>query len=311
MRKFVGVVIALVGLSLVAIDADARRMSGGRSIGKQREAISPNQAAPKAPAQQQQAAPAQQQAAPAQKAGPPAQQPSGMSRWLGPLAGLAIGAALASLFFNNGLGGALLGILMAAALVMAAVFLFRLIRGSRPAQQPLRYAGADPYVAREPVTPMPIPAAAPASTGAAPHSVAATTQSAQPGAAANATGWPADFDAEPFLRHARMNFVNLQAAHDRKDLSAIRDFMTADLYREIEADVRSLGDAPQKTDVVTLNAEVLDVTTDNDLYVVSVRFSGLLRENEGAEAQPFSEIWHLEKPVRGRSGWLVSGIQQA
>ena len=118
-------------------------------------------------------------------------------------------------------------------------------------------------------------------------------------------------DAEAFLLHARQNFVSLQAAHDRRDLSAIRDFLTPALYREIEAEVRAAGDAPQKTDIVTLNAEVAEVTTEGPLYVVSVRFSGLIREEPGAEAQPFSELWHLEKPVSGRSGWLVSGIQQA
>jgi predicted lipid-binding transport protein (Tim44 family) len=75
--------------------------------------------------------------------------------------------------------------------------------------------------------------------------------------------------------------------------------------------MRASGDAPQKTEIVTLNAEVADVTTEGDLYVVSVRFSGLIREEAGADAQPFSEIWHLEKPTNGRSGWLVSGIQQA
>lgn len=306
MHKLLTILVALVGLSLVAVEADARRMSGGKNVGTQRQAVNPNQAAPKAPAQQNQAAPAQQQAAPAAAAAPA----SGMSRWLGPLAGLAIGAGLASLFFNNGLGGALMGMLLVAALAFGVFFLFRLLRGTRPAQEPLRYAGATPYGGREPA---PAPAApgsgaAPHAVAAAPHSVAAATQS---GATSTAAAMPADFDAEGFLRHARLHFVNLQAAHDRKDLSAIREFLTPDLYREIEADMRTMDDAPQKTDVVTLNGEVIELATENDMYVVSVRFSGLIRETQGAEAQPFSEIWHLEKPVRGRSGWLVSGIQQA
>lgn len=313
MRKLLGAMAALVAFSLAVEDADARRMSGGRSIGKQREAMNPNQAAPKTPAreaqQANQPAPAQQQAAPA--AAGAAQKPSGMSRWLGPLAGLALGAGLASLFFNNGLGGALLGILLLAALVFGAVLLFRLIRGGRSTQAPLRYAGANPYGGQAPApaptgAPAPAPAAAPLAGTPAPHSVAATTQSGAP-----ANEWPADFDTEQFVRHARLNFVNLQQAHDRRDLSTIRDFLTPELYREIEAEVRAAGDAPQKTDIVTLNAEVLDVTTENGLYVVSVRFSGLIREAPGAEAQPFSEVWHLEKPTSGRSGWLVSGIQQA
>jgi predicted lipid-binding transport protein (Tim44 family) len=308
MRKFLTVMISLMGLSLIAVDADARRMGGGKNIGKQREAISPNQAAPKAPAQQPQQA---NSAAPTQKAAAPAQ-PSGMSRFLGPLAGLAIGAGLAALFFNNGFGGALMGILMLAALAFAAMMLFRFIRGRmnpQPLQQPLRYAGASPYGGNPGASPAapavtPVPAALPG--GAAPHSVAATTQSAP--AAAHL---PAEFDAEQFLRHARLNFMNLQQAHDRRELSAIRDFLTPELYRDIEAEVKAAGATPQTTDIVTLNAEVLDVTTENAMHIVSVRFSGLIREEAGAEAQPFSEVWHLEKPTNGRSGWLVSGIQQA
>src|SRR3954469_818846 len=99
MRKWLSVFIALIALSMVAVDADARRMGGGRSFGKQREMISPQQAAPKAPATPQPNA----QNAPAQAA-PTAPPPkSGMSRWLGPLAGLAIGAGLASLFMGNGM----------------------------------------------------------------------------------------------------------------------------------------------------------------------------------------------------------------
>ena len=310
MRKFLSIMTALIGLSFITVDADARRMSGGKSIGKQREAISPNQAAPRTPAQQpQQANPA----TPTQKAAPAAAapQPSGMSRFLGPLAGLAIGAGLASLFFNNGMGGALMGMLLVAALVFGAVLLFRLIKGKgRTAQEPLRYAGASPYGGSVPTGPDAAPARAPVSLGgsAAPHSVAATTA---PGAAPLATQWPADFDAEQFLRHARLNFVNLQQAHDRRELTSIRDFLTPELFRDIEAEVKAAGDVPQKTDIVTLNAEVLDVVTENGVYVVSVRFSGLIREEAGADAQPFSEVWHLEKPTSGRSGWLVSGIQQA
>jgi predicted lipid-binding transport protein (Tim44 family) len=106
------------------------------------------------------------------------------------------------------------------------------------------------------------------------------------GSVAATTGrWPADFDAGEFVRHARLNFVRLQQAHDRKDLSAMRDFLTPELYRDIEADIRTAGEAPHQTEVVTLEADVLD-----------------LAEDAGS---------HLVKPVKGRAGWLVAGIQQA
>lgn len=281
MKKLLAVMTALIGLSVVAIDADARRLGGGGSFGKQRQSISPQQAAPKAPAQQQQ---------PAAATGAPAKQASGAGKWLGPLAGLALGAGLASLFLNNGLAGGLAGLLMIVALIAAATFVMRMLR-AKGTGAPIQYAGAG---AQSGVR----PAVAPIFGGAAPHSVAATTRQ-----------WPAGFDAAEFARHARLNFVNLQAAHDRKDLSAMRDFLAPALYKEIEADMQT-PDAPQHTDVVTLNAEVLDVATEGDLYVVSVRFSGLIREAAGQQPQEFSEIWHLDKPVSGDSGWLVSGIQQ-
>lgn len=284
MKKLLTVLSALVTLSVFAFDADARRMGGGKTIGKQRESISQQQAAPKAPAQQQ-----QQQAASGTTT--PAQQPSGASKWLGPLAGLALGAGLAALFLNNGIAGLLAGLLVVALIIAAAVYAARFIRG-RTAASPLQYAGAGP-------APMnPSMRIEPALGGAAAHSVAAMSR------------WPADFDAAEFVRHAKLNFVRLQAVHDQRDLATIRDYVTPELYREIEADVRSAGDAPQQTEVVTLNAEVLDVATENGLYVVSVRFSGLIRETAGEDPQSFSEVWHLEKPVSGRSGWLVAGIQQ-
>ena len=312
MRKSVAIVVALIGFSMIAPYADAKRVGGGRSAGMQREAMP--QTPPRAPAQQQQAAPSQQaQAAPAAAA---AKQPSGMSRWLGPLAGLAIGAGLASLFMNNGLGGALMGILLMAAIVFGVVMLFRMFRGGRQAQQgqTLRYAGAQPYGGRAEPVASPSPAPAPAVSyggGAAPHSVAATTVGATPAAAAATSPWPADFNADEFARHAKTNFLNLQKANDRGDVEAVREFMTPELAKEVEADIRANGAAAQTTDVVTLDAQVLDVATEADRYVVSVRFSGLIRETPGTEPQPFSEIWHLQKPLSGRSGWLVAGIQQA
>ena len=281
MKKLLAIVTALIGLSVVAIDAEARRLGGGGSFGKQRQSISPQQAAPKAPAQQQQ---------PAATTGAPAQQPSAASRWLGPLAGLALGAGLASLFLNNGFAGGMAALLMIMALVAAAVFVMRMLR-AKSTGAPIQYAGAGAQGGTQPPV-------APLFGGAAPHSVAAT-----------AGQWPAVFDAAEFARHARLNFVNLQAAHDRKDLSAMRDFMAPALYREIEADMQA-SNATQQTDVVTLDAEVLDVATEGDLYVVSVRFSGLIREAANQAPQEFSEIWHLDKPVSGDSGWLVSGIQQ-
>jgi len=280
MKLFISAIIAFAGLSLVAIDADARRLSGGRNLGMQRSAPAQQQAAPKAPAQQQ-----QQQTAPAA----PAQQPAGASKWLGPLAGLALGAGLAALFLNNGLAGLLAGLLVIGLIFAAVAFAARALLRGRVAQAPLQYAGAGGA---------PTPAALPGGAGA--HSVAAT-----------AGRWPAGFDAAEFVRHARLNFVRLQEAYDRKDLSMMREFLAPEVYREIEADIRAAGGAEEHTEVLTLEAEVLDVAQVTGSYIVSVRFTGMIREAAGRAAVPFGETWHLEKPLDGRSGWVVAGIQQS
>lgn len=282
MKTLLYIAMALISSALVVEDVEARRLGGGRSFGMQRSAPAPQKATPGAPAQQQ-----QQQTAPAQQP-----QPAGASKWLGPLAGLALGAGLAALFLNNGWAGLLAGLLLLGLIVAIVAFAARALLRGRTAQEPLQYAGAAAGAAE------PTLAALPGGAGA--HSVAATTGR-----------WPAGFNEAEFIRHARLNFVRLQEAHDRKDLSTLRDVLAPEVYREIEADIRAAGDASQKTEVLTLNAEVLEVAEDGGSYVVSVRFSGMIREAAGSDAGPFSETWHLEKPVRGASGWQVAGIQQA
>jgi predicted lipid-binding transport protein (Tim44 family) len=283
------------GLALVSAETEAaKRLGGGKNMGSQRSIT--QQPAPKAPAQQQaQQQPQQQQqaGAPAPQQGAAAAAPQG-NKWLGPLAGLAMGAGLMALFMNNGIAGALAGLLLAAAIAAVLVFAFRALRGRSAQQAPLQYAGHQGQG--------PQPEAQPLFGGGTPaaNSVAAT-----------AGRWPADFNAQEFLRHARLNFVRLQEANDKRDSAALADFLAPDLLADVQAQWQSEGPARGKTEVVTLESEVLEVVTEGLLYVVSVRFSGLIREDGAAEPQAFAEIWHLEKPIRGNTGWLVSGIQQA
>ena len=49
---------------------------------------------------------------------------------------------------------------------------------------------------------------------------------------------------------------------------------------------------------------------DADRYLVSVRFTGVIRDGTGEPDESFDEIWHLTKSRQGGSGWVLSGIQQ-
>jgi predicted lipid-binding transport protein (Tim44 family) len=272
MKRFLMLLtIALTCMSLFAATAEARRFGGGGSIGKQRT-MSP---------QQTQNAPI---AAPAAPAGP-APAPAG-NKWLGPLAGLAIGAGLGALFTGGGMGGAMGGMLMAVFAAVAVMFLISLFRQK---QQPMQYAGAG-----------------------APHYQPQPYQ--QPfsgsGTAAYAANIPADFPVDTFLRSAKTSFIRLQAANDRKDLNDIREYTTPEMFAEISMQMQERDDSLQKTDVISIDAVLLQVANEGDYAIASARFTGQLRENNGTP-ESVDEIWHVQKNLRDeRSVWLLAGIQQ-
>jgi predicted lipid-binding transport protein (Tim44 family) len=251
-------------------------------VGAQRSITS----APKAPAQQQ-AAPAQKQAAPAQPA------PSGFSRWFPLLGGLALGGLLGSMF--GGMGG-FGGILLVALLAIAAVMAFKAFarRREEGAPQTMRYAGMEneKITVREPL-------------GA--QGAGETFDTRAAGTAGNV---PAGFDTASFLRGAKLNFVKLQVANDAGHLEDIREFTTTEMFNELSKDAQGRQPGAQTTDVVTLEADLLEVATENDKYWASVRFSGMVRETPGTPPVGFEEVWNLVKPADGSSGWLLAGIQQ-
>ena len=113
-----------------------------------------------------------------------------------------------------------------------------------------------------------------------------------------------------FCAARRRLFIRLQAANDRKDLNDIREYTTPEMYAEISMQMQERDNTPQKTDVDSINAELLEVDTENDIATASVRMSGQLRENNGAP-ESFDEIWHVQKNLKDdKSVWLLAGIQQ-
>jgi len=279
MKRFaILLTIVLTSLSLLAANAEAKRFGGGGSIGKQRSMSAPPQKSPTA-------APAA--GAPAQAAAP---QSTG-NKWLGPLAGVAAGLGLAALFSHFGLGEGMGTVLMIILAVVAVFFLISMFR--RKAQPAMQYAGAGaPYAGAEQPVQQPLSGGL---TNAAPVAAASI---------------PADFPVESFLRGAKTTFIRLQAANDRKDLNDVREYSTPEMFAEISMQMQERNDAPQKTDVVSVQAELLEVATENDVAIASVRMSGQIRENNGTP-ENFDEIWHVQKNLKDdKSVWLLAGIQQ-
>ncbi|KQW87939.1 hypothetical protein ASC94_25970 [Massilia sp. Root418] len=314
MKKFlVGAVLALSATAMLS-EAIARPMGGGRSIGRQSQSVSRMPAQP-APAPSQAARPAAPATAPAAAPAPVPAKPA--SPWKGILGGALLGLGLGALFSHLGMGGAMasmLGSLLTVLLIAGAAFLiFRLVRSKMSPQRPAAASvggfGGNTWqpepqqpVARTPEIGSGLPPLQPVSGG---------LNLDKPAAAAH-TPWgvPADFDTASFLRHAKSNFIRLQAAWDKGDSADIREFTTPEVFAELKMQIAERGAQADYTDVVSIDAELLGIENDGRDYLASVKFYGSIKPAPDALAEPFQEVWNLTKPVSGNGGWLLAGIQQ-
>jgi len=289
-RVLIALFVTVLGTAFAVNDADAaRRLGGGSSSGMQRAQPMKRDAAPT------------QNATPQRQTAPTAPQPSGMSRWFGPLAGLAAGIGLAALFSHLGLGEELATFAMVLLIAAAIFFLFRMLfRRTQPQAHALRYAGGpavEPHLGEQRV-----------------ESPAGSTGGGGTGSAVVLRGasieGPSGFDPQSFVQHAKLNFTRLQTANDTGNIDELRDFTTPEMFDEIQKQIRARGTTQQKTEVVTLNAELLEVATEFREHIASVRFHGTIRETAGGAAEPFDEIWHITMPVDESRNWAIAGIQQ-
>ena len=328
-------VVLVAMLALAHADADARRMGGGKSIGKQSSNVTQRESAtppanPGAPAQNAAAntAAAKPAAAGAAPAAAAAKKP-----WGAMLGGLAAGLGLAWLAHSLGLGAGFGNVLLILLLAMAAFAVFRMVMRSRSGGSNGAAAGGAPFAfqgagAATPAAAQVPPQYSPDKVGndasARPWERSSMAfQAPQAGgtgtvigsALAGSQNWgvPADFDTAGFLSAAKRNFVTLQAAWDRSDIPTLRSMMTDSMLGEIRTQLSEReahrGAQPNHTDVVMIDAQLLGIEDLGDGYMASVEFSGMIREEPSAGPSPFREVWNMTKPKSGGSGWLVAGVQ--
>ena len=302
-------IVALATAAFTLSDlADAKRLGGGGGLGMQRQGIAPRPPAAAPGAAAQPVMPAQPGAAlPAKSAAAGAAAPaaSGMSRWMGPIAGLAAGLGLAALLSHFGLPEGLGSFLLLALLVVGAVVVVRMLMARRTPPKPaMQYAGGtEPSVGqtRYQSDPAPVWGGAQRQEPAMPAAGSTGIPAARP--------FPPGFDAVGFARQAKLQFTRLQGAYDTGDRATMAEVMTPEMYAEVSRELGARGEH-KPTEIVSLEAAVLEVTTEDASHLASVRYTGLVREDGDSNPKPLDEIWNLTKPVDGSSGWLLAGIQQ-
>lgn len=281
MRWLLPLFTVMLMITVSVPDAEARRMGGGKSFGS-----TPSHQSQ--PAQRQQA-PRDQQAAPGRQAGAAAAS-SGASRWLGPLAGIAAGGLLASMFFGDGFEGFQLFDILIFGLI--AFVLFKLFSRRTQPQSQLQPAGGAP-MQRE----------ASPQYHAAPN--ASTQFCAQP-AQQDAPDW---FDAELFLRAAKEHFYTLQRHWRDGDTAGMAEYLDAALLAQL---MQSREENPPTANgfVDDLDVRLDGITQAQGRTLVTVSFTGLDRDSAEDPGSEFDESWALERADGEGQPWVISGIRQ-
>jgi predicted lipid-binding transport protein (Tim44 family) len=323
MNKLMTLILAGV-LALGSLNAEAaRRMGGGKSIGQQSGQVTKREAAaPAAPAQNAAAANAAKPAAAPAAAAP-------KKPWGAMLGGLAAGLGLAWLAHSLGMGGAfgnVLMVLLIGVAVMAVIGMFMRSRRNAESgnQGGFAYQGAgasaDQPASLKQYNPEKVGNDASArpwesqNTRFDSSSVEASSGSMIGSALGGNQTWgiPAGFDVDSFVTAAKRNFVTLQDAWDRSDISMLRSMMTDTMVAEIRSQLAEresqFPGQPNKTEVVMLEAQLLGIEEQADAYLASVEFNGMIREDASAGPSSFREVWNMTTSKQG-GGWLVAGVQ--
>ena len=331
MMKLWSVVLVAL-MAVVHVDAEAKRMGGGKSVGQQSSNVTQRESAGGAPSQGGAATNSAAAAKPATPAAAPAAA-APKRPWGAMLGGLAAGLGLAWLASSLGLGAGFAQFLLIALLALAVVAVIGMVMrarrsaaGNQSGASPFAFQGAgasNPAGAQVPHTYRPENVGNDASARPWERSSMAFDASRQAQGSgvvigsglAGSQNWgiPAGFDADGFVSAAKRNFVTLQAAWDRSDIATLRSMMTDGMLEEIRAQLAEResqrGAEPNHTDVVMIEAQLLGIEEMDDRYMASVEFSGMIREELSAGPSPFREVWNMTKSKSGNSGWLVAGVQ--
>ena len=278
MQRVLSIFMALCISLTFALDAHAKRFGGGKSFGS-------------APSHQTRQAPQQTQAAPSQAGKQAAAAPSGASRWLGPLAGLAAGGLLASMFMGDGFEGIQFMDILIFGLI--AFLLFRFLAARRRQQQPAM-AGHAPMQREMPQQP----------------ATSIFGGSAAPVAAAPVINAPAWFNEQSFVAAAREHFLSLQQHWDANEMDKIAEFVTPQLLEFLSRERADLGEGFQSTYIDDLDAQLDGVDDLSDKTVATLTFTGVAKTSRFDQGEAFSESWRLERAVGDNQPWLVAGIRQ-
>ena len=302
---------ALIAITLLAAgagEAYAARLGGGKSFGSRPSYSTPYSR----PSGAGQASPAQmpgnQASAAAQRNQAARAAMGNRGGLMGMLGGLALGGLLGAMFFGGGFEGInFMDILLFAGV---AFVLFKLFAGRRRGTEEQPAAAGPSYRQAQDADAAPAYQGNTGRAGFNTDLLSNRSGAAAPGFKPAPATWPADFDTGAFLTGAKAAYTHLQQAWDQGDLAELRGLCTDPVFAELQEQIRQRSGANQ-TELLKLEAEILEVSDRGGDREAVVLFDVVLREALGQPPAQVREVWHF---IRARASkqptWFLDGIQQ-
>jgi len=316
MNKLTALISTICVITLLAIsssEAMAARMGGGKSFGSRPSYSTPYQRSPgmepgmSRPSNPQPAYGAAQQRN--QSVRDSLAQRGGMARFLG---GMALGGLLGAMFFGGGFEHInFFDILIFAGI---AFLLFKLLAARRSNQNPVASAQGTFYRDSSPTQDQTFRRESQGESNPAGFN---TDILSRRGGASEATtptrslAIPQGFDTADFLEGAKRAYEMMQKAWDDGDLADLRALTTDKVFGELQDQIRARGTTSNQTDLLKVEAELLEVRDIGSDREVTVLFDVLMRENPTDHPNQVREVWHFTRSNNSRQPtWFLDGIQQ-
>ena len=110
---------------------------------------------------------------------------------------------------------------------------------------------------------------------------------------------------QAFEAEALTFFNALQNANNQGDIAFMRSYSIGDMQDDLIGDINNRT-VSSNSRFSLMAAKVIDMTTQGNQSIASVRFTGMVAEANSA-FEPMDEVWHL---VRQSGEWQLAGIEQ-
>jgi predicted lipid-binding transport protein (Tim44 family) len=115
---------------------------------------------------------------------------------------------------------------------------------------------------------------------------------------------------QDLMATAEQFYKELQDLNNKGDLNTLRNRIGDDgLFNDLADAVRTRT-TPSQTEVVSLQADLVDLSDEGNRFVGSVRYQGMVKEGPYQAAEGIDEVFHFVKDKGVLGSWKLAGIEQ-